>query len=79
MVLALSEIKANKGHTTVITDCYSKLPAEKIDEFIEIPELGILTALLAVLPFQKIAYIIGKLRDLNVDKPRNLAKTVTVG
>ena len=33
---------------------------------------------LAVLPLQLLAYRIGRLRGLNVDQPRNLAKTVTV-
>ena len=35
-------------------------------------------AVLAVLPLQLLAYRIARLRGLNVDQPRNLAKTVTV-
>ena len=35
-------------------------------------------AILAVLPLQLLAYYIARLNDLNVDQPRNLAKTVTV-
>jgi len=75
----LSEVKANKAYTIVITNCLQKLPSHNIDEYIEIPDLGPLTGMLAVLPFQKLAYYIGTIRELNVDKPRNLAKTVTVG
>jgi glutamine---fructose-6-phosphate transaminase (isomerizing) len=37
-----------------------------------------LQAVLAVMPLQLLAYRIGRLRGLNVDQPRNLAKTVTV-
>ena len=37
-----------------------------------------LQAVLAVLPLQLLAYRIARLRGLNVDQPRNLAKTVTV-
>jgi len=37
-----------------------------------------LTALLAVLPLQLIAYEVTVLRGRNPDKPRNLAKTITV-
>jgi glucosamine--fructose-6-phosphate aminotransferase (isomerizing) len=37
-----------------------------------------LQASLAVLPLQLLAYRIARLRGLNVDQPRNLAKTVTV-
>jgi len=79
MLLALSEMKANRAHTIVITDCYSKLPLEKVDEYVEVPELGLLTSMVSVLVFQKLAFVIGTLREINVDKPRNLAKTVTVG
>ena len=37
-----------------------------------------LSAILAVIPLQLLAYRIARLRGLNVDQPRNLAKTVTV-
>ena len=37
-----------------------------------------LQAVLATLPLQLLAYRIARLRGLNVDQPRNLAKTVTV-
>ena len=37
-----------------------------------------LQAALAVVPLQLLAYRIARLRGLNVDQPRNLAKTVTV-
>jgi len=39
---------------------------------------GLLQAALAILPLQLLAYRIARLRDLNVDQPRNLAQTVTV-
>jgi glucosamine--fructose-6-phosphate aminotransferase (isomerizing) len=38
----------------------------------------LLQPLLAVLPLQLLAYEIARLRGLDVDRPRNLAKTVTV-
>ena len=37
-----------------------------------------LAPLLAVIPLQLLAYKVARLRGLNVDQPRNLAKTVTV-
>ena len=37
-----------------------------------------LAPLLAVIPLQLLAYYIARARGLNVDQPRNLAKTVTV-
>jgi glucosamine--fructose-6-phosphate aminotransferase (isomerizing) len=39
---------------------------------------GVPPAVLAVVPLQLLAYRIARLRGLNVDQPRNLAKTVTV-
>jgi len=44
-----------------------------------VPETDwVLQPILAILPLQPLAYYIARLRDLNVDQPRNLAKTVTV-
>jgi glutamine---fructose-6-phosphate transaminase (isomerizing) len=49
------------------------------DDVIFIPRTpAFLQAVLAVLPLQLLAYRIARLRGLNVDQPRNLAKTVTV-
>jgi glucosamine--fructose-6-phosphate aminotransferase (isomerizing) len=52
---------------------------EHADEVIRIPRTDwMLAPLLAVIPLQLLAYNIARLRGLNVDQPRNLAKTVTV-
>jgi glutamine---fructose-6-phosphate transaminase (isomerizing) len=49
------------------------------DDVIYVPRTpAFLQAMLAVLPLQLLAYRIARLRGLNVDQPRNLAKTVTV-
>ena len=48
-------------------------------EVIEVPRTEwMLSSLLAVIPLQLLAYYIARRRGLNVDQPRNLAKTVTV-
>jgi len=53
--------------------------ARRTDDVIYVPRTpAFLQAVLAVLPLQLLAYRIGRLRGLNVDQPRNLAKTVTV-
>ncbi len=53
--------------------------AQHADEVIWVPETDwMLAPLLAVIPLQLLAYNIARLRGLNVDQPRNLAKTVTV-
>lgn len=49
------------------------------DEVIEIPEsVGGIEALLAIMPLQFISYEVAKMRGCSIDKPRNLAKSVTV-
>jgi glucosamine--fructose-6-phosphate aminotransferase (isomerizing) len=48
------------------------------DEVIVIPSNGALTALAAVVPIQTLAYEMSLLRGINPDRPRNLAKAVTV-
>jgi len=50
-----------------------------MDEVIEVPVLeDILMPLITVIPLQLVAYYTTVLKGLNVDKPRNLAKSVTV-
>jgi glucosamine--fructose-6-phosphate aminotransferase (isomerizing) len=49
------------------------------DDVVRVPEASPeLQALLAVVPLQLLAYHVAVERNLNVDQPRNLAKTVTV-
>jgi glutamine---fructose-6-phosphate transaminase (isomerizing) len=53
--------------------------APHADEILPVPEAdSMLQPLLAVIPLQLLAYRIARMRGLNVDQPRNLAKTVTV-
>ena len=67
MELTLSEIKLREAHTIVFTDCYSKLTAKKIDDFIEIPHISFFSTLLALIPFHIIINEICKLKNLNPD------------
>eukprot|EP00330_Aristerostoma_sp_ATCC50986_P001724 CAMPEP_0114576886 /NCGR_PEP_ID=MMETSP0125-20121206/1600_1 /TAXON_ID=485358 ORGANISM="Aristerostoma sp., Strain ATCC 50986" /NCGR_SAMPLE_ID=MMETSP0125 /ASSEMBLY_ACC=CAM_ASM_000245 /LENGTH=106 /DNA_ID=CAMNT_0001765753 /DNA_START=894 /DNA_END=1214 /DNA_ORIENTATION=- len=78
MNLTLSEMKANKAYTIVISDCCSKLNQNKVDFAIEVPKLGMFSPLLGLLPIQKTCLYLAQIKDINIDKPRNLAKTVTV-
>ena len=75
MKTALEEVKVRGALTIAITND----PALDIaDENILIPSNGPLTALLAVLPLQLIAYELSLLRGNDPDHPRHLAKVVTV-
>jgi len=77
MRTAAEEVRARGAYTIVITD--NKKLAEGIsDDTIIIPSNGPLTALLAVLPIQLIAYELAIAKGIDPDKPKNLAKAVTV-
>ncbi|CAM9112701.1 unnamed protein product [Phaeothamnion confervicola] len=70
------EVKARGADVIVITD--NPRLADGLDpDPIVVPTNGQLTALIAVLPLQLIAYELAMLRGVNPDAPRNLAKAVT--
>ncbi len=79
MLSNVEEVRARGAETIAIATAGSKRPGEVADITIEVAKSDwILQPILAVLPLQLLAYDIAKARGLNVDQPRNLAKTVTV-
>jgi len=79
MVSNIEEIKARKGPIIVLTTKGNKKIRTLADDIIYIPKtLEMLTPVLSVVPLQLFAYYAGVLRGFDVDKPRNLAKSVTV-
>ena len=73
----IQEVITRGAKTFVITN--QKLENVKIDNIFEIPEvISYLSPILSVIPLQLYAYYISKEKGLDVDKPRNLAKSVTV-
>eukprot|EP00472_Partenskyella_glossopodia_P004794 CAMPEP_0197528810 /NCGR_PEP_ID=MMETSP1318-20131121/26387_1 /TAXON_ID=552666 /ORGANISM="Partenskyella glossopodia, Strain RCC365" /LENGTH=655 /DNA_ID=CAMNT_0043084049 /DNA_START=55 /DNA_END=2022 /DNA_ORIENTATION=- len=77
MRIAAQEVKARGAFNICITD-NPHLCKGIADEVIAIPNNGPLTALLAVIPLQLLAYELSVARGINPDKPRHLAKAVTV-
>lgn len=77
MRTAAEEVKARGADLIVITD-NPKLARGLVPDPIIVPNNGPLTALIATLPLQLLAYELAVLRGINPDKPRNLAKAVTV-
>jgi len=75
----ISEVKARGSEVIAIATEGSGHVAAAADQTVFIPRSDwILQPILAVIPLQLLAYHIAVLRGLNVDQPRNLAKTVTV-
>ncbi len=75
----IMEIKARKGKIIVLTTEGNEEIQKLTDDVIYIPKtLEMLTPILSVIPLQLFAYYIGVGRGCDVDKPRNLAKSVTV-
>ncbi|MEI7729344.1 MAG: glutamine--fructose-6-phosphate transaminase (isomerizing) [Verrucomicrobiota bacterium] len=75
----LEEIRARKGPIIAVTTAGNEGIREKADEVIYLPPtLECIFPLLATVPLQLLAYHIAVARSCDVDKPRNLAKSVTV-
>ena len=74
----IKEIKARGGHVVYLC-AEGMAKGDFFDEFIEIPQIDdVLMPLLAIIPVQAYAYYSAVCRGCDVDKPRNLAKSVTV-
>lgn len=77
----ISEIYSRNGKVIVITNkqCKSKEEQKNIDSIIEIPKISpYLSPILAIIPLQLLTYYMAKHIKVNIDQPRNLAKSVTV-
>lgn len=75
----IQEIKARKGKVIAVISEGDKVIKDMADDVIEVPEADeIIAPVLSTIPMQLLAYHIGIARNLDVDKPRNLAKSVTV-
>jgi len=80
MVTAVEEVRARGAHCITITNVPNlyKGHAKSMGDVIYVPANGPLTNVLCVLPLQLLAYELSLLRMGNPDRPRHLAKTVTV-
>ena len=75
----LQEVRARGGELYVFADADSQMQASDGVHVLHLPEhYGALSALLHVVPLQLLSYHVALVRGTDVDKPRNLAKSVTV-
>lgn len=75
----IQEVKARKGPVIAIVNEGMDFPRELVDDLITIPACHpAVQPILATIPLQLLSYTIARARGCDVDKPRNLAKSVTV-
>jgi glucosamine--fructose-6-phosphate aminotransferase (isomerizing) len=75
----IAEVRARGAHVIAVATEGNSEVAMHAEEVVSVPRTDwLLQAILAIIPLQLLAYYIARARGLNVDQPRNLAKTVTV-
>ena len=79
ILLNIEEVRARGGHVIALATGGAEELASKVHHLIRVPKtLPLLQPILNAVPLQLLAYHIALLRGCDVDRPRNLAKTVTV-
>jgi glucosamine--fructose-6-phosphate aminotransferase (isomerizing) len=79
MVSNIEEVRARRAPVLLITTDDNEGASDLADDVILVPKVHpILQPIVSTLPLQLLAYYIGVAKGLNVDRPRNLAKSVTV-
>jgi glutamine---fructose-6-phosphate transaminase (isomerizing) len=79
MLSNMEEVRARGADVVAVASEGSRHVADVADQTLFVPAVDwVLQPILAILPLQLLAYYIARLNGLNVDQPRNLAKTVTV-
>jgi glucosamine--fructose-6-phosphate aminotransferase (isomerizing) len=79
LIANLEEVRARGAEVVAVATAGDEVIRTVADHVLEVPRTDpLLQAAVAVIPLQLLAYRIARLRGLDVDQPRNLAKTVTV-
>jgi len=79
MISNIEEVRARKAPVLLITTEGNHRAGNSADDVLFIPKVHpILQPIITTIPLQLLSYYIGVEKGLNVDKPRNLAKSVTV-
>jgi len=75
----IAEVRARGAQVIAVASEGTEQVSEYAEEVLRVPRIDwLLQPILAIVPLQMLAYRIARARGLNVDQPRNLAKTVTV-
>ncbi|MBQ8471921.1 MAG: glutamine--fructose-6-phosphate transaminase (isomerizing) [Bacilli bacterium] len=75
----IKEVKARGAYTLILKRTSLEIDKDSYDDLIEINDLSDLSSsILAIIPLQMLAFSVANLLGYDIDKPRNLAKSVTV-
>lgn len=79
MINNVQEIRARSGPVMVVTYCGDSQASKYAEHVFRVPRTHeLLQPILTVIPLQLFAYFCARFRGCEIDKPRNLAKSVTV-
>jgi len=79
VVSNIQEIKARKGQVIAVATIGDSVLPTMVDNIMFVPDIDeVIAPLLSVIPLQLLSYYVGIYKGIDVDKPRNLAKSVTV-
>ena len=79
VVSNIQEIKARKGQVIAVATLGDTVLPTMSDHIMFVPDIDeVIAPLLSVIPLQLLSYYVGTYKGIDVDKPRNLAKSVTV-
>jgi glucosamine--fructose-6-phosphate aminotransferase (isomerizing) len=79
MLANVEEVRARKASTILVAPHGEARARDLADDIFEVPKTKpLLTPVLDTIPLQLLAYFVAKEKGLSPDKPRNLAKSVTV-
>ena len=75
----MQEIKARKGKVIAVASFGDEIIPSMANDTMFVPDIDeVIAPILSVIPLQLLSYYIGVAKGFDVDKPRNLAKSVTV-
>ena len=74
----IKEVKARGAHVIIVASDNINIDKEIYDEIISIPYNKYLLPILSIISMQLLSYYVAKEKKCDIDKPRNLAKSVTV-
>jgi glucosamine--fructose-6-phosphate aminotransferase (isomerizing) len=79
MIGNIEEVRARDGHVIAVCHTGDTEVSRRAHDVLSVPAApDLLAPLITVVPLQLLAYHVAALRGLDVDQPRNLAKSVTV-